>query len=343
MREMDDAPVIIVDPQPRTLDLICDSPTRARLEALGRLVVHEDGRMPDAIVDEHLPRAVAVVGQTTLDADRIAQAPRLRAVVNVEGNFLPNVDYEACFARGIHVLCASPAFAGAVAEWALGAAIDLCRGITTADRLMRARRERYQLDGNRGSFLLAGSSVGFIGFGDLARALHALLAPFRCRIAAYDPWVPDELLQRLGVRPAGLEQVLCGSRVLFVMAAVTDENQGFLGEHELSLIPPGAAVVLASRAAVVQFDAFVELAEAGHFRAATDVFPVEPVAADDPVRRADNVVLSPHLAGGMAEAFLEIGRLTVADLELVLRGLPPVACKRAERETAGRLRSRPVE
>ena len=127
------------------------------------------------------------------------------------------------------------------------------------------------------------------------------------------------------------------------MAAVTDENQGFLGEHELSLIPPGAAVVLASRAAVVEFDAFVELAEAGHFRAATDVFPVEPVAADDPVRRADNVVLSPHLAGGMAEAFLEIGRLTVADLELVLRGLPPVACKRAERETAGRLRSRPVE
>jgi hypothetical protein len=45
----------------------------------------------------------------------------------------------------------------------------------------------------------------------------------------------------------------------------------------------------------------------------------------------------------MREAFLEIGRLTVADLELVLQGLPPVACKRAERETAGRMRSRPVK
>ena len=45
----------------------------------------------------------------------------------------------------------------------------------------------------------------------------------------------------------------------------------------------------------------------------------------------------------MAEAFLEIGRLAVADLELILKGLPPALCKRAERETAGRMRSRPVE
>ena len=44
----------------------------------------------------------------------------------------------------------------------------------------------------------------------------------------------------------------------------------------------------------------------------------------------------------MPEAFLEIGRLAVADLELVLRGLPPVLCKRAEPETVGRMRSRPV-
>jgi hypothetical protein len=45
----------------------------------------------------------------------------------------------------------------------------------------------------------------------------------------------------------------------------------------------------------------------------------------------------------MREAFLEIGRLAVADLELILRGLPPVCCKRAERETVGLMRSRPVE
>ena len=89
--------------------------------------------------------------------------------------------------------------------------------------------------------------------------------------------------------------------------------------------------------------ALVELVAAGRLRAATDVFPEEPVAADDPVRRLDGMLLSPHRAGGMREAFLEIGRLAVTDLELVLRGLPPAVCKRAERETVGRMRSRPVE
>ena len=61
------------------------------------------------------------------------------------------------------------------------------------------------------------------------------------------------------------------------------------------------------------------------------------------MRTLEGMLLSPHRAGGMPEAFLEIGRLAVADLELILSGLPPVVCKRAERETAGRMRSRPVE
>jgi phosphoglycerate dehydrogenase-like enzyme len=94
---------------------------------------------------------------------------------------------------------------------------------------------------------------------------------------------------------------------------------------------------------VVDFPALVELVAAGRFRAATDVFPVEPVPPGDPVRSVRGLLLSPHLAGGMREAFLEIGRLVVADLELLLAGLPPVACKRAERETVARLRSRPIE
>ena len=108
-------------------------------------------------------------------------------------------------------------------------------------------------------------------------------------------------------------------------------------------MPPGAILLLMSRAGVVDFEALAELVEAGRLRAGTDVFPAEPVAPGDPVRRLDGLLLSPHRAGGMREAFLEIGRLAVADLELILRGLPPVACKRAERETVGLMRSRPVD
>jgi phosphoglycerate dehydrogenase-like enzyme len=335
--------MILVDPQPRTLAMICDAATRARLEALGPLVVHEDGAMPDAMVEEHLPEAVAIVGQTAMPADRLERAPRLRAIVNVEGNFLPNVDYDAALDRGIHVLNASPAFALPVAEMALGMAIDLARGISAADRAMRAGIERYGLDSNAEAFVVSGQPVGIVGFGDLGRELHRLLAPFKCPVRVYDPWLPDLVIRRAGAEPAALDELLASSRIVFVFASVTSENEGFLGRAELERMRPGAILLLMSRAGVVDFDALADAVAAGRIRAATDVFPREPVAADDPVRQLDGLLMSPHRAGGMREAFLQIGRLAVADLELILAGLPPVACKRAERETAGRLRSRPVD
>ena len=335
--------MILVDPLPRTLAMICDASTRSRLDALGQLVIHEDGPMPDALVEEHLPFVTAILGQTAMPSSRLERAPKLRAIVNVEGNFLPNVDYAAALDRGVHVLNASPAFALPVAETALGMAIDLVRGISGADRAMRAGRERYGLESNAGAFLLAGSPVGIVGFGDVGRALHRLLAPFECPVKVHDPWLPELVVRRAGAVSASLDDVLSTSRVIFVFASVTSENEGFLDRAALERIQPGSALLIMSRAAVVDFDALVELVAAGRLRAATDVFPEEPVAPDDPVRSLDGMLLSPHRAGGMREAFLEIGRLAVTDLELILRGLPPAVCKRAERETVGRMRSRPVE
>ena len=64
-------PIVLVDPQPRTLDLIFDPETRARLDALATLVVHEDGRMPDELIDRHLPETSVIIGQTDLPRDRL--------------------------------------------------------------------------------------------------------------------------------------------------------------------------------------------------------------------------------------------------------------------------------
>jgi phosphoglycerate dehydrogenase-like enzyme len=230
-----------------------------------------------------------------------------------------------------------------VAEAALGMAIDLARGTGAADRAMRAGRERYGLEANAGAFLLSGSRVGIVGFGDLGRTLRRMLVPLGCPVAVHDPWLPDAVVRAEGAEPVALDDLLAGSRVVFVFAAATSDNQGFLGERELRRIPAGGVLLLMSRASVVDFDALVRVVADGHLRAAVDVFPEEPVPPDHPIRSLPGVLLSPHKTGGMPEAFLEIGRLAVDDLELVLRGLPPVRCRRAEAETVARLRSRPVE
>lgn len=147
--------LILVDPHPRALSDILDAATRSRLEALGDLVIHEGSPMPAQLIDRHIAEAALLIGQTDLPTMRLQRAKNLRAVINVETNFLPNIDYDACFNRGIHVITPGAAFAGVVAEAALGMAIDLARGITSADRSFRKGREQYGLAGNRAFFAYA--------------------------------------------------------------------------------------------------------------------------------------------------------------------------------------------
>jgi phosphoglycerate dehydrogenase-like enzyme len=337
-------PLIVIDPQPRALTEVFDDSLWRRLRDVGDLAVHEGrGRMPADRFDALLPEMTLLIGQTDMPKARLDRAPKLRAIFNVETNFLQNIDYEACFQRGVHVLAPSSAFARPVAEMTLGLAIDLCRGVTTADRAMRRGDEKWLLDGAAGCFSLYGARVGLIGFGDLARAFVPLIRPFGCSVKAYDPWVSAHFMDGFGVQSAPLDEILSASQVIVVFAAVTSENQGFLGRREFDLITSGSVVLLMSRAGVVDFPEFLRAVESGRFRAATDVFPVEPAPPDDPARTVEGLVLSPHRAGAMTDSLLEIGRQTVADAELVLRGLPPLSCRRAQRETVALARSKPIE
>jgi phosphoglycerate dehydrogenase-like enzyme len=229
-------PIIIFDPHPRSKELIFRPQQWDRLQTLGRIVHAGEGRLDANTVDRYLPEAAALIGQTDMPTERLKRAQNLKAILNVEGNFLPNVDYETCFQKGIQVLAAAPAFALAVAESALAFALDLARGITAADREFRAGREEYGLAGNRDTFSLRQADVGLIGFGNLARALVPLLAPFHCRIRVFDPWLPDSYMRDYHCEPASLEDVLSTSRVIFILATVTTENEGFIDDACLALI-----------------------------------------------------------------------------------------------------------
>ena len=338
------APVILFDPWPRTAALIFAPAMQRRFEALGAIVglaESASGKLPDALVDAALPGARVIVGQTELDAARLSRAPQLAAVVNVEGNFAQNVDYAECFRRGIQVLSIAPVFAQPVAEMALGLALDLARDITRADRLMREGREQYGLSGNREAFVLRGQTIGLIGCGNLGRALIPLLAPFRPRLLIHPPWLPAGLVRELGGEPASLDTVLREPRVIFALAGVTEENARLLNRARLESVRSDAVLVLLSRAGLVDFDALIDLVAAGRFRAATDVFPIEPVVANDRVRQVEGLILSAHRAGGLPSALAGIGEMIVEDLELILSGLPPQRLQAARPETVTRWRNPP--
>lgn len=333
---------LLYDPAPRTSEEIFSDADRAQFFSEYHVVEVEQSSRAQQY-RQHLADTDIVISQQEMDRATLDQAPDLKAIINVETNFLPNIDYEQCFSRGIHVLTPASVFAQPVAEIGLGMALSLARDIHTAHMDFIKGAEAYGLSGNGRAELLGGSDIGIVGFGDLGRALKQLLTPFNATIRVYDPWLPENYLGRQGVEPCELAALLQCSRVVFVTAAVTSENEQLFNKKTLSLMPDNAMLVLLSRAALLDFDAMAAEALSGRLRFATDVFPEEPVAADSALRALPNVLFSAHRAGALTGALQQIGALMLEDLRQIAMGLPPVACRRAERETIARLRSKPIE
>ncbi len=338
---MTDLPLVISAPAPRTLPMIFRPEARAALNARCRILeVEADDvrRLPP----ETLAQVRHIIGQPPLDEAALAAMPGLRCVFNVESNLFLNMPYDVLFARGIHVVTTGAVFAEPVAEIGLGFALSLLRQIPQADAAFRQGREQWGAEGNARARLLTGAEVGILGFGDLGRAVARVLTGFRPRLKVCDPWLAPAQIAAAGAEAVDLATLLSAVDVLFVTASVTSENEGFLGADAFAAMRPGAAFILLSRAGVVDFDALMAAVASGHITAASDVFPDEPLAADHPVRSLDGFLLSAHRAGALDEAFLRMGDMVLADMDLIDRGLPPQLCKRAERETVMRMRSKPV-
>lgn len=337
----DDRPLVISAPDPRSLDLIFRPGQRRVLEERYRIVeakAEEVQHLPDAILGE----VRHVIGQPPLSEGALARMGQLRCIFNVESNLILNMPYDVLFRRGIHVVTTGAVFAQPVAEIGLGFALSLLRQIPEADADFRAGRERWGGEGNARARLLTGAEVGILGFGDLGKAVATVLAGFRPRLKVCDPWLAPAQIRAAGAEPVDLPTVLSQVDVLFVTASVTSENEGFLGAEAFAAMRPGSAFILLSRAGVVDFDALMDAVASGHIVAASDVYPEEPLPPNHRVRRLDGFLRSAHRAGALDEAFLRMGDMVLEDMALIDRGLPPQLCKRAERETVSRMRSKPV-
>ncbi len=324
----------------RQLDTIFTQEDLQRLMDTAEVLWGKDEEMPQEAWVQAKKEASILIGIPSYgvgDVDEKA-APHLKAIMEVGGGHprRGTVDYETCFRRSIRVLSCAPAFAKMVAELALGHALAALRNIVDADRRMRRREEKWGWRGQADICTLYNASVGIIGYGNLARELRLLLAPFNCKLHAYDPWLPDTYLQQQGIIPMGLEALLQTCDVSFVLAIPTGENRELLTREKLEQIKSGAVLVLASRSHLVDFDALIELANAGKFRATIDVYPEEPPPSDHPVRDTENTVLTCHMAGAIDHALYNIGNMVTDDVEAIAAGLPPIRMQVAQPEFIAR-------
>ena len=324
----------------RQLNTIFTSGDLQRLGNTVEVIWGKDEQMPEEAWIQAKKEVSILIGIPSYgvgDVDENA-APHLKAIMEVGGAHPRQelVDYQTCFRRSIRVLSCAPAFAKMVAEMALGHALAALRNIVDADRRMRCGQEQWGWRGQANICTLYNATVGIIGYGNLARELHLLLAPFNCKLHAYDPWLPDTHLQQQGIIPMGLEELLQTCDVTFVLAIPTLENRELLTYEKLAQIKPGAVLVLASRSHLVDFEVLLELTNAGKFRATIDVYPEEPPSPDHPVRETENTILTCHMAGAIDHALFDIGRMVTDDVASIAEGLPPIHMQVAQPEFVAR-------
>lgn len=337
-------PLVILDQHPRKLEELFSPEDYERLASRFELVGGQNWPLDQARLAQHLPDAFALVGsEPVLGLAELAAAPRLKAVIEVLGRFPATIDYAACASRNVAALSCAPGFRQSVAEMGLGLILACARGIVTEHERFRTGTERWLFDDARWDFSLYRQQIGFVGYGSIAREMSGLLSPFAPQIAAYDPWLSKSGADTGDVALASLADILTTSRCIVITASPTDENRGLIGAEEIAAMAPGTSVVLLSRAHLVDFDALLAAVRENRIRLATDVFPLEPVPDDHPVRNLRNLILSPHRAAAVPGGRHLIGKMIVDDLDLIRDGgqaqhLQPVNLETIEKRL-GALRS----
>jgi D-3-phosphoglycerate dehydrogenase len=237
-------------------------------------------------------------------AEMMDAAPRLKGVVTF-GSGCDHLDLAAATARGIYVSNTRGANAEAVAELAVSMMLNLMRKACRADSLVRAGE--WQRGAAFPSWLsgreLAGKTLGILGLGTIGRRVARIARGFDMRVLAYDPFVSSAVAQDVGAELVELPLIFRQSDVVTIHVPLTAETRPLVTVQRLAWMKSTAYLINLSRGPVVDEAALVEALREGRIAGAgLDVFEVEPLPPEHPLLTLDNVVFTPHFAGGTAEA-----------------------------------------
>jgi len=274
----------------------------ALLTAVREFAVDVVPTLPPAELLERIGEYDALVGRsaTRISAELLARAKKLR-VIGRAGVGVDNVDLDKATELGVAVINAPAGNTIAVAELFFGSVLGLLRQIPQAATSMaEGRWDRAALMGTE----LKGRRLGIVGVGRIGSEIAKRAHAFGMEVFGYDPFIAEDRFVAVRVRRAEeLDQLLDVVDILTVHTPLTDETRGLIGARELGLLKRGAIVVNMARGGIVNDQALLAALQSGHVSGAVlDVYEKEPLAADHPLRKAQNVLLMPHMGASTYEA-----------------------------------------
>ena len=256
----------------------------------------------------------------------IEKAKKLK-MIQALGTGVDEIDVEAAAERGIVVCNAVGLNAVAVAEHAMSLMLALAKNVVKHDRALRGRGWNTQ---RIPSILLRGKTLGIVGLGSIGIEVCKRAEAFGMKVIALKRNPSEELKIKLGIdflgSQADLHRILRQSDFVVLSVVLTSETRKMIGEKELRMMKRTAHLVNISRGEVIDEEALAKILEERVIAGAgLDVFEVEQINPDNPLLKLENVVLTPHVAGGGGIEELKNERVgfIVGNIEKVISGQKP--------------------
>ena len=274
-----------------------ESPLFDPLRAAGYVVeVNETGRLPDeaALKDMLAEGVVATIAGGEPYTPYVLEGAKDLGIIARWGVGYDRVNVPAATSHGIPLAMAFGQNHESVAEYAHAMALSLACGIGRRDAMVKAGR--WTFDGFHPG--LWGRTAGLIGMGRIGGAMARRLVGQNMRVLVFDPFLSAEDAENAGVIRTDLDTLLADSDLVSVHAPATPETRHTLNDAAFAKMKPSAIVINTSRGPLIDEAALARALEAGQIAGAgLDVFEVEPLPQDSPLRGMDNVILSPHVSG----------------------------------------------
>lgn len=296
-------------------------------KAVELLQQHAEVRLATSLEEDALLEAVRDVEGIIIRANgkvtrRLMEAaPRLKVVAR-HGTGVEAIDRKSAAELGIVVVNTPDANVESVAEQCLAMMIILAKRILEADKALRCGDwdARYRLTGLE----LYGKTLGIIGLGRIGyRVAELCHASLQMPILYFDAVPNPRAESQLGARRVELDELLTSADFISIHLPLLPTTRGMINASALRKMKPSAYLINTSRGAIVDQAALIRaLEEKWIAGAGLDVYDPEPLPADSPLLKLENVVVTPHMAAHTEEALLRMA-MVVEDVIAVLEGRLP--------------------
>jgi phosphoglycerate dehydrogenase-like enzyme len=260
-------------------------------------------------------------GCPPLDAELLAQAPLLRAVIHTAGTVKAHVT-DACWERGLVISSAADANAIPVAEYTLVAVLGAGKRIPTYAAKFREHAGRFAWIDTMPESSNYRRTVGVVGFSRVGRRVVHLLRPFDLDLLVADPYADPEDIASCGATLLELDDLLARSDIVTLHAPELPSTYQMINAERLALLADHATLINTARGSLVDTEALTKECLTGRLFAVLDVTDPEPLPATSPLYRLPNVVLTPHIAGARHGETRRLVELALDELDRFARGAP---------------------